>query len=59
MSPIAHERLARLVHVDVEARNRELARYTEAMRRVAARLDVPFVDVFTPMRAAMARRRSR
>jgi lysophospholipase L1-like esterase len=53
VSPIAHERLARLVHVDVEARNRELARYTEAMRRLAARLDVPFVDVFTPMRAAM------
>ena len=54
VSPIAHERLARLVHVDVEVRNRELARYTEAMRRLAARLDVPFVDVFTPMRAAMA-----
>jgi lysophospholipase L1-like esterase len=54
VSPIAHERLARLVHVDVEARNRELARYTEAMRSLAARLDVPFVDLFTPMRAAMA-----
>ena len=54
VSPIAHERVARLVHVDVEARNRELARYTEAMRSLAARLDVPFVDVFTPMRAAMA-----
>ena len=54
VSPIAHERLARLVHVDAEARNRELARYTEAMRSLAARLDVPFVDVFTPMRAAMA-----
>jgi lysophospholipase L1-like esterase len=54
VSPIAHERLARLAHVDVEARNRELARYTEAMRRLAARLDVPFADVFTPTRAAMA-----
>ena len=54
VSPIAHERLARLVHVDAEARNRELARYTEAIRSLAARLDVPFVDVFTPMRAAMA-----
>jgi lysophospholipase L1-like esterase len=54
VSPIAHERLARLVHVDAEARNRDLARYTEAMRSVAARLGVPFVDVFTPMRAAMA-----
>jgi hypothetical protein len=37
----------RLVHVDVEARNRELARYTDAMRGLAARLQVPFVDVFT------------
>ena len=46
--------LARLVHVDVDARNRELARYTEAMRSLAARLGVPFVDVFTPMRTAMA-----
>lgn len=54
VSPIAQERLTRLVHVDVEARNRELARYTDAMRRLAARLEVPFVDVFTPMRTAMA-----
>ncbi len=54
VSPIAHERVARLVHVDAEARNRELARYTEAMRALAARLDVPFADVFTPMRTAMA-----
>ena len=54
VSPIAQERLKRLVHVDVEARNRELARYTDAMRRLAARLEVPFVDVFTPMRTAMA-----
>ena len=55
VSPIAHERLARLAHVDVEARNRELARYTEAMRRVAARRGVPFADVFTPMRAGDGR----
>ena len=54
VSPIAHERIERLVHVDVDARNRELARYTEAMRRVTARLGVPFADVFTPMREAMA-----
>ncbi|WP_157899838.1 SGNH/GDSL hydrolase family protein [Luteitalea pratensis] len=53
-SPIAHERIERLVHVDVDARNRELARYTDAMRRVTARLGVPFADVFTPMREAMA-----
>jgi hypothetical protein len=54
VSPIAHERVGRLVHVDVDARNRELARYTEAMRRVTTRLGVPFADVFTPLREAMA-----
>jgi lysophospholipase L1-like esterase len=54
VSPIAQERLERLVHVDAEARNRDLARYTAAMRALAARLEVPFVDVFTPMRAAMS-----
>jgi lysophospholipase L1-like esterase len=54
VSPIAHERLPRLVHVDAAARNGELARYTEAMRSLAARLDVPFLDVFTPTQAAMA-----
>ena len=54
VSPIAHEKLPRLVHVDVDARNRELARYTEAMRRVASRLDVPFADVYTPTLAVMA-----
>jgi lysophospholipase L1-like esterase len=54
VSPIAHERLARLEHVDVEARNRELARYTDAMRKVAATHGVPFADVFTPTREAMA-----
>ncbi len=53
VSPIAHEKLAHLVHVDVDARNRELARYTEAMRRVASRMDVPFADVFTPTLEAM------
>jgi len=55
VSPIAHEKLARLTHVDAEARNRELARYTEAMREVAAARGVPFADVFTPMREAMAK----
>lgn len=54
VSPIAHERLEHLVHVDVEARNRELARYTEAMRRVAAQRGVVFVDLFTPTQTRMA-----
>ncbi len=53
VSPIAHERLARLPRVDVDARNRELSRYTEAMRRVAAAAGVAFVDLFTPTRRIM------
>jgi lysophospholipase L1-like esterase len=53
ISPIAHEKLGHLVHVDVDARNRELARYTEAMRKVAARQQVTFVDLFTPTKELM------
>jgi hypothetical protein len=45
ISPIAHERLARLPRIDVEARNRELARYTGAMRKVAADHGVGFIDL--------------
>jgi lysophospholipase L1-like esterase len=54
VSPIAHERLARLTRVDVDARNRELAQYTEAMRGIAGKHEVPFVDLFTPTLALMA-----
>lgn len=53
VSPIAHEPLPHLVHVDVAGRNRELERYTAAMRAVAAREKVGFVDLFTPTREAM------
>ena len=55
ISPIAHEQLPHLVHVDVMARNRDLERYTAAMRGVAAREKIPFVDLFTPSLAAMQR----
>jgi lysophospholipase L1-like esterase len=54
VSPLAHERLERLPRVDVDARNRELALYTEAMRRVAASNGVPFADLFTPTREIFA-----
>ena len=54
VSPIAHERLSRLARVDVDARNRELARYTAAMGRVCAAQKVPFVDLFTPTLARTA-----
>lgn len=53
VSPVAHERLARLPGVDVDARNRELARYAEVMGRVASRQGVAFVDLFTPTLALM------
>jgi lysophospholipase L1-like esterase len=48
VSPIAHEKLAHLGQVDTVARNRELERYTDAMRRAAAARGVVFVDLFTP-----------
>jgi lysophospholipase L1-like esterase len=53
VSPIAHERLPRLTQVDTVARNRELERYTNAMRRVAAARAVAFVDLFTPTKRLM------
>jgi lysophospholipase L1-like esterase len=53
VSPIAHERLPHLVHVDTAARNRELERYTNAMRRVATVRGVTFVDLFTPTKRLM------
>jgi lysophospholipase L1-like esterase len=56
ISPTAHEKLTRLPRIDVDARNRELARYTEAMRRVAAEMKVGFVGLHsaTTSRAASA-----
>ena len=56
VSPVAHERLARLPRVDADARNRELARYTETMRQVAARTGITFVDLFTPTRRLLEQR---
>lgn len=54
VSPIAHERLPHLTEIDVDARNVELARYTDAMRGVAAAKAVLFVDLLTPSQLAMA-----
>jgi lysophospholipase L1-like esterase len=53
ISPIAHEKLPRLVHVDVDGHNRALEQYTAAMREAASRGQVAFVDLFTPTLAAM------
>jgi len=52
ISPTAHEKLARLPRIDVDARNRELARYTEAMRKVAGEMKVGFVDLHSATRGA-------
>ena len=52
LSPIAQERVER-VPADVAERNRLLALYTEAMREVAARRGVRFVDLFAPTRPLM------
>lgn len=49
VSPIAHERVER-VPLDPAAHNRDLEAYTAAMREVAARAGVGFVDLFTPTR---------
>lgn len=54
ISPIAHQALARLPRIDVVARNRELARYTEAMRKVTAGAGIGFIDLHTPSAALMA-----
>jgi hypothetical protein len=55
VSPIAHEPLPHMKEVAVDARNRELERYMGAMRRVASRHNVTFVDLFTPTRELVAR----
>ena len=53
---MAQEQVARLAgYIDVKARNADLARYTETMRRVAAKRRVTFVDLFTPTAAIMTR----
>ena len=55
VSPIAHEPLPHLTAVNADLRNQDLERYTAAMRDVAQRSQVPFVDLFAPSRAAMQR----
>ena len=54
VSPIAHENLKRSSLPDGTENNARIAVYTEAMRKVAAREAVVFVDLFTPSRDQMA-----
>lgn len=54
VSPIAHENLKRHGLSDGSKNNENLKLYTEAMKRVAEKNNVPFVDLFTPTLKAMA-----
>lgn len=47
ISPIAHE-VVRPKLPNPEAHNRNLEMYSEAMRKIAAQHDIPFVDLFHP-----------
>lgn len=55
VSPTAHEKLQRPGLPDGAATNRNIALYTEAMRKVAAQEGAMFVDLFTPSLAAMGK----
>ncbi|MGH7199285.1 MAG: PVC-type heme-binding CxxCH protein, partial [Planctomycetaceae bacterium] len=50
VSPIAHEDLGRRTLPDGSANNKNLELYTDAMRRVAEKNGVQFVDLFHPTR---------
>ncbi len=53
VSPLAHENLKRSSLPDGSANNANIALYTDAMRKVAAREGAVFVDLFAPSRKAM------
>lgn len=48
VSPIAHENLGDPNLPDGTANNKNIALYTEAMRKLAAKHEIVFVDLFTP-----------
>lgn len=54
VSPTANEDIVRQGLPDAHLRNEDLRLYTEAMRRVADRRGVPFVDLFGPTERLMA-----
>lgn len=57
VSPLAHEDLKNPSLPDGSDNNRNLALYTEAMRKVAAAEGAVFIDLFTPSRGAMMKAR--
>jgi len=55
VSPVAYEDAADPLRPDGTAENLNLARYTEAIRRVATEKGLPFVDLHTPTVALFAK----
>lgn len=52
-SPTAHEHTGRRGFPDGSANNKNIALYTQAMRKIAAKLQTPFVDLFAPSQLLM------
>ncbi|MFO0883690.1 MAG: SGNH/GDSL hydrolase family protein [Pirellulales bacterium] len=53
-SPIAHENLGKRELPDGSASNKNIELYSAAMKEIAAKHDVLFVDIYTPTHKAMA-----
>nr|WP_256534290.1 PVC-type heme-binding CxxCH protein [Lewinella sp. JB7] len=53
LSPLAYENSSMLGLPDGEAENRNIERYTQAMRDMAADNGIPFIDLYTPSREWM------
>lgn len=53
VSPIAHEKLGGFLPNPAE-HNRNLEQYTQGMREVAKKLDIPFIDLYAPTAELMA-----
>lgn len=58
-SPMAHENVKRRELPDGSASNKNIAIYTAAMKEVAAKHDVLFVDIFAPSQKAMVEAKTR
>jgi glucose/arabinose dehydrogenase/lysophospholipase L1-like esterase len=58
IGPIAHENIERRGYPDGAANNQNIALYTAAMQRLAARHNVPFVDLFAPTQKLFAESQS-
>src|SRR6185369_7773975 len=52
-SPIAHENIGRKTFPDGKTNNENILHYTAAMKQIAAKHNVPFVDLFGPSQELM------